>query len=58
MKFTPNRGPDEYLLLLYDVSITHISVPLINWAKGQNVIVFVLPPPTSFNLLMLVASDH
>ena len=47
IKFTPNRGPDDHLLLLYDGSTTHINVPLINWAKDQNVILFVLPPHTS-----------
>jgi hypothetical protein len=35
------------LLLLYDGHSSHVSSTLIDWAKTQNIILFVLPPHTS-----------
>ena len=46
IKFVP-RGENDYLLILFDGSTTHISVPLIEWAIQKKVILFVFPPHAS-----------
>ena len=46
-KFIPRREPDEHLLLLLDGHKSHISIDLVEWAKTQNIILFVLPAHTS-----------
>ena len=46
-KYLPNRGPDEYVLVLYDGHYSHISLELIDYAHSKNIILFVLPPHTS-----------
>ena len=38
---------DEPVLLIYDGHASHISSKLIEWAKGNNIILFVLPAHTS-----------
>lgn len=37
------RPSDQYILMLYDGFRSHISLPLIEWAKSRNIILFVLP---------------
>ncbi len=40
-------GPDDHILLLYDGHRSHISPFLVDWAKDNHIILFVLPPHTS-----------
>lgn len=40
-------GSDDHILLLYDGHRSHISPYLVDWAKDNNIILFVLPPHTS-----------
>lgn len=47
IKFLPNRNADEHVLLLYDGHNSHISVPLIEFALENKIVLFVLPPHTS-----------
>ena len=42
IKFIRRREPHEYLLLIVDGHKSHISVDLIDWAKEQKIILFVL----------------
>ncbi|XP_063952094.1 uncharacterized protein LOC129254701 [Lytechinus pictus] len=41
------RGPEEYAILLYDGHKSHIGIPLIEEARKNNIILFLLPPHTS-----------
>ena len=49
--FLPHVRPDiqssEHILLLYDGHASHVSPYHIQWAKNNNIILFVLPPHTS-----------
>lgn len=47
LSFTQGRDPLQPILLLYDGHRSHISMELIEWAQGNNIILFVLPPHTS-----------
>ena len=42
-KHIPGGIGTDYTLLIYDGATSHISVPLIEWAKENKVILFVLP---------------
>ena len=53
IKFIRRREPHEYLLLIVDGHKSHISVDLIDWAKEQKIILFVLPAHTSHILQLL-----
>ena len=46
LKYVPTNK-DEPLLLLYDGHSSHINVPLIEWARKHNIILFQLPAHTS-----------
>ena len=46
-KYVQERDPDQHVLLLYDGHRSHISLSLIEWAKQNKMILFVLPPNTS-----------
>jgi hypothetical protein len=46
MKFCQGRS-DDTILILCDGHRSHISVDLVEWAKQQNIVLFVLPPHTS-----------
>jgi len=46
-KYLPTRKSDDYVLVLYDGHISHVSLSLILWAKQRNIILFVLPPHCS-----------
>jgi len=47
IKFIPRREPHQYLLLIFDGHKSQISVDLIDWAKEQKIILFILPAHTS-----------
>ena len=49
-KYVQGRNSDEPILLLYDGHRSHITLPLIDWAKQHNIILFVLPAHTSHAL--------
>ena len=46
MKFAP-RSDNEKVLLLLDGHRSHVSVNLVEWAKEQGIIIFILPAHTS-----------
>ncbi|KAK3099590.1 hypothetical protein FSP39_006586, partial [Pinctada imbricata] len=46
LKYVPGRGDDPVLLIL-DGHKSHVSVGLTDWARQQNIIIFVLPAHTS-----------
>jgi hypothetical protein len=46
MKYLPATD-DEDILVLYDGHKSHVTVPLIQWAKSQRIHLFVLPPHCS-----------
>ena len=50
------RAKDELTLVLYDGHNTHIPVPLINWARERNIVMFLLPPHVT-NILQPSESD-
>ena len=41
------RSEDQKLLILYDGHKSHVCSPLIEWARDNNIILFVLPPHCS-----------
>ena len=47
IKYLPERSIDCPVLLLYDGHKFHVNLPLIDWAKKENIILFVLPAHTS-----------
>lgn len=47
-----------YVLVLYDGHKSHVSVPLIEWAKSNHIIFFVLPPHCSHLLQSLDVSCY
>ena len=46
-EYVQGRDPDQYVILMYDGHRSHISLSLIEWAKQNKIILFVLPPHTS-----------
>ncbi|XP_064633674.1 uncharacterized protein LOC135491633 [Lineus longissimus] len=51
LKYIVRRNdPEQHIILLYDGHKSHINSEIINWAKSQNIILFVLPPHTSHRL--------
>ena len=46
-KYVQGTDPDQHILLMYDGHRSHISLSLIEWAKQNKLILFVLPPHTS-----------
>ena len=47
LKYVQSRSESHPLLLLYDGHRSHIGLSLIQWARQNNIILFVLPPHTS-----------
>ncbi|XP_061196712.1 uncharacterized protein LOC133204990 [Saccostrea echinata] len=47
LKYVQGRDQSATILALYDGHRSHISLDLIDWAKNNNVILFVLPPHCS-----------
>ena len=56
IKFLPQRSDDTPVLVLYDGHKSHVSLSLIEWAKSENVILFVFPPHCSHLLQPLDVS--
>ena len=56
VKFIPERGPDQHLLLLLDGHKSNISVDLLERAKAKKIILFILPAQTSHILQPLDVS--
>ncbi|KAL4226892.1 hypothetical protein ACF0H5_014870 [Mactra antiquata] len=50
LKYLPERSIDNPVLLLYDGHRSHININLINWARSENLILFILPAHTSHDL--------
>ncbi|XP_048238250.1 MFS-type transporter clz9-like [Haliotis rufescens] len=46
-KYLPAREADSPVLILYDGHKSHVSLGLIEWARQNHIILFVLPPHTS-----------
>lgn len=47
LKFIQRPSADQPILLIFDGHKSHVTMPVINWAKEHNVIMFVLPAHTS-----------
>lgn len=47
LKFVQRPSEDHPLLLIFDGHKSHITIPVIDWAKEHNVSLFVLPGHTS-----------
>ena len=47
LKYCQGRNVDDTMLVLYDGHRSHVSLGLIEWAKQNNIVLFVLPPHTS-----------
>ena len=47
LKYVQGRNPSDTILALYDGHRSHISLDLIDWAKNNNIVLFVLPPHCS-----------
>ena len=50
IKHLPERSPDNPDLLLYIGHSSHVSIPTTDWAKENNIVLFVLPAHTSHAL--------
>ena len=58
IKYLPARSENSYALVLYDGHKSHVSLPLIEWAKQNYIILFVLPPHCSHLLQPLDVSCY
>ena len=47
LKYLPERSAEHPVLVLYDGHKSHINLGLIDWAKTQHLILFILPAHTS-----------
>lgn len=47
LQFVQERVPAQPFLLLYDGHKSHVTLNIIDWAKENNIVLFVLPPHTS-----------
>ena len=47
LKFAQRPSPEDKLLLIFDGHKSHVSIKLLDWAKQNNVVLFVLPAHTS-----------
>ena len=56
IKYLPVRDASNPALVLYDGHKSHVSLALIEWAKSENIILFVLPPHCSHLLQPLDVS--
>ncbi|XP_056006761.1 uncharacterized protein LOC130050562 [Ostrea edulis] len=57
-KYLPHHDEKSPVLVLYDGHRSHISIGLIEWAKENNIILFVLPPHCSHLLQPLDVSCY
>lgn len=46
-KFLPHRDAGQHVLIVLDGHKSHISLDLVEWAKQQNIVLFILPAHTS-----------
>jgi len=46
MEYIPGRSEKKVLLIL-DGHRSHVSVGLVDWAKANNIVIFILPAHTS-----------
>ena len=58
IKYLPARSENSYALVLYDGHKSHVSLPLIEWAKENYIILFVLSPHCSHSLQPLDVSCY
>ena len=58
VKYIPTRQPGSYVLVLYDGHRSHVTIPLIQWAIQQQIVLFVLPPHCSHILQPLDVSCY
>ncbi|XP_046545577.1 MFS-type transporter clz9-like [Haliotis rubra] len=47
VRHLPSRSADSPVLILYDGHKSHVSLGLIEWARENHIVLFVLPPHTS-----------
>jgi len=47
IKYILHREPGQHVLLILDGHKSHIAVDIIEWAKQNNIVIFVLPAHTS-----------
>ena len=47
LKYIQRPSADQPVLLIFDGHRSHVNIPVINWAKENNVVLFVLPAHTS-----------
>lgn len=47
LRYLPERTKEQPVLLLYDGHKSHVSLDLIDWARKEHIILFVLPAHTS-----------
>jgi hypothetical protein len=47
LKYLPARDSDNFVLVLYDGHKSHVTIPLIEWAIENHIVLFVLPPHCS-----------
>jgi hypothetical protein len=57
-KYLPHHDEKSPVLVLYDGHRSHISIGLIEWAKENNIVLFVLPPHCSHLLQPLDVSCY
>lgn len=58
LPYLPGRDENNQVLVLYDGHRSHVSLPLIQWAKDNHIILFVLPPHCSHLLQPLDVSCY
>ena len=58
IKYLPEPSEDSYVLVIYDGHKSHVSLPLMEWAKVNHIILFVLPPHCSHLLQPLDVSCY
>ena len=56
VKFLPQRSAESYVLVMYDGHRSHVSLGLIEWARKNFIVLFVLPPHCSHLLQPLDVS--
>ena len=56
VKFLPQRSAESYVLVMYDGHRSHVSLGLIEWARKNFIVLFVLPPHCSHLLQPLNVS--
>lgn len=47
IKYIQRSDPNQQIIIIFDGHKSHINVPVLEWAKKNNIILFVLPAHTS-----------